>query len=102
MTLKNMNLNVIQRCSEHDYTFVCRVLDAVFTQETLRNSTSSDRNMQKTAYARLDDEKYRFVSDLFHERVGNETKRFQTLPRLINTRCASIRARMKRRAKSTN
>lgn len=46
---------------EHDYTFISRLLQAVFTEEELRNSTASNRSMKKTAYARLNERKYNFV-----------------------------------------
>lgn len=31
---------------EHDYTFISRLLQAVFTEEELRNSTASNRSMK--------------------------------------------------------
>lgn len=56
-----MNENVLQRSKEHNYSSVCRLIEEVFDEETLRNSTANDRNLKKTAYARLDPEKYDFV-----------------------------------------
>lgn len=94
--LRNMNVNVLQRCREHDYSFVCRLIQNVFSEEALRNSTSSDRNWTKTAYARLDDAKYNFVEDVFRERVENNRDRLGMLPKFINMRCAALRNRKKR------
>lgn len=65
--LKKMNENVLQKSKEHDYSFVCRLIGEVFDEETLRNIVllvvlTSYRNWKKTAFARLDSEKYDFIA----------------------------------------
>lgn len=92
-----MNTNVLQRCKQHDYPFVCRLLAALFDEETLRRSTASDRSLTKTAYARLDNEKCEFMENIFKERVGNDKARFQSLPKMVNMRCGALRNRLKPR-----
>lgn len=64
-TLKLMNVNVIQKAKEHDYSFVCRLVEAVFSQDELAKSTASNPILKRTAYARLDDTKYNFIEGIF-------------------------------------
>lgn len=63
--LKKMNSNVIQRTKEHDYPFICRLIDAVFEKGELSASTASNPNLKKTAYARLNREKFSFVEGIY-------------------------------------
>lgn len=88
-----MNSNVIQRYKQHDYPFICRLLGAVFDDNTLRNSTASDRSLARTAYVRLDEQRYNFVASVFRERVGSDNTRYNSLNNLINMRCTAIRQR---------
>lgn len=91
-----MNSNVLQRAKEFDYTFVSRLLFEVFDTATLCESTAASPNMKKTAYARLDDSKYAFIEEIFKERLRgglNEKARFEDLPKLVNKRCAALRAK---------
>lgn len=92
-----MNTNVVQRYKQHDYSFISKLLGAIFDDATLQNATASDRSMAKTAYARLDDDKYDFITSIFRERVGNDNTRYDSLPKLINMRCSAVRQRVKKR-----
>lgn len=65
LILKNMNINVIQRAKEYDYPFLFRLLTQVFGPSNLALSSGFSMNRQKTAYARLDMEKYKFVEGKF-------------------------------------
>lgn len=57
-------MNVLQQAKEHDFSFVCRLVEAVFSQDELSKSSASDPNLKKTAYARLNDAKYAFVEGI--------------------------------------
>lgn len=94
--LKNMNSNVLQRAREFDYSFISRLILEVFDVATLRNSTAFSTNMQRTAYARLDEQKYEFVRQVFQERIKgsvDEKMRQNQLNNLVNKRCAALRSR---------
>lgn len=81
---------------EYDYIFVSRLLSELFSDATLANVGHS-ANKKKTAYARLNEVKYKFLKDTFEERVKNtkySTQRLETLPSLINKRCAQIRKKI--------
>lgn len=67
LILKKMNENVLQKAKEHDYSFVSCLLGANFSDEELQNSTTTDRSMSKTAYARLDEQKYNFIRGKLNE-----------------------------------
>lgn len=64
LILKNMNVNVIQRAKEYDYSFIARLLGQVFGNEILNKSSISTLNAKKIAYANLDLEKYNFVKGM--------------------------------------
>lgn len=59
--LKNMNRNVLQRSDSYDYQYICRLLGALFNKATLRSCSAGSSNMRKTAYARLDFDKFKFI-----------------------------------------
>lgn len=95
--LRNMNNNVLQMAKEYDYSFVVRLLSEVFKNETLVNASVNTVNGKKTAYAKLDEQKYKFVLDVFEERVrrsGYTKSRLESLPKLINRRCAALRSNL--------
>lgn len=61
-----MNISVLQKAKEHDFPFVCRLIEAVFSHDELSKSTASNPNLKKSAYARLNDEKYAFVEGIHY------------------------------------
>lgn len=94
--LKNMNQNVLQKAKEFDYSFVSRLLTQVFDIQTLCESSAGSQNARKTSYAKLDLRKYKFVQDLFEERVHGDKhakSRIEGLPTFVNRKCAELRAK---------
>lgn len=94
-TLKNMNTSFITNNADYDYRFISYLITEVFSKENLAESAVYKPGSVKHKFNSLDQTKLTFVEDVFKERTGNETKRTQELPNLINKKCKILRQNKK-------
>lgn len=71
------------------------MINEVFGKDSLAEGAAYSNEYGKRKFRPLDEEKIKFVNNVFEERVGQNEKRLGELTKHINKRCNALRQSLK-------